>query len=108
MHVVLMVWHWLLAVTGVHIPPGVYSNWYNFWSGFGSDLGELAIIGSVLAVYKHHNCGVRGCWRIGRHPVKGTPYLTCHKHTTQAVHRKLHKQHEHDYPEQHEFLNPGE
>lgn len=107
MHIVTSVWHWILNVTGVHIPPGG-SDWYNFWSGFGSDLGEIAILGSILAVYRHHNCRMKGCWRIGRHPVKGTPYITCHKHATPDIHKRLHKQHEHEYPEQHRLLNPNE
>jgi hypothetical protein len=106
MHLLVLVWHWLQNVTGTNIPPGG-SNWYNFWSGFGSDFGELAILGSIVAIYRHHNCAVSGCWRIGRHQVDGTPYLTCHKHATLGIHKKLHKQHEHDFPEQHELLNPA-
>jgi hypothetical protein len=107
MHVLLLIWNWLLTVTGVNIP-STGSGWYNFWSGFGSDFGELAILGSIVALYKHHNCGVKGCWRIGRHDVAGTPYMTCHKHATLTIHQKLHKQHERDYPEQHKLLNPTE
>ena len=45
---------------------------YAFWSGFGSDLGELAIVG---AIWHHLNCHQDGCWRIARHRV---PY--CRKH----------------------------
>lgn len=104
MHIILAIWHWLQSVTGTAIPDGG-SKWYNFWSGFGSDFGELAILGSLFAIYKHHNCQVSGCWRIGRHPVAGTPYLTCHKHATIDTHTRLHKQHERDYPEQHALLN---
>jgi hypothetical protein len=47
---------------------------YNFWSGLGSDLGELTIASTL---YRHVNCHVRGCWRWG-HSVNGT--ITCHKH----------------------------
>jgi len=99
-------WHWLLTVTGVIIP-SAGSKWYNFWSGFGSDLGELVIIGSIIGLYRHHNCAVKGCWRIGHHPVAGTPYKTCHKHATIAVHKQLHNSHKHDFPAQHELLNPN-
>ena len=41
--------------------------WYGFWSGFGSDLGELAIVGGLIAVVRRHNCEVHRCWRMGRH-----------------------------------------
>jgi hypothetical protein len=107
MHIISLIWHWLLNFTGTNIPANG-SKWYNFWSGFGSDLGELVIIGSVVALFRHHNCTVKGCWRIGHHPVTGTPYKTCHKHATPAIHKKLHSNHEHKYPEQHKLLNPDE
>lgn len=42
--------HWLLHVLGVD---NVAGPWYGFWSGFGSDLGEAAlIVGAVLGVRK--------------------------------------------------------
>ena len=104
MHIVTLIWHWFLNFTGTKIPPNG-SKWYNFWSGFGSDLGELVIIGSLIGLYRHHNCPVKGCWRIGRHPVAGTPYKTCHKHATIEVHNQLHKEHKRKYPAQHELFN---
>ena len=40
-----------------------------FWSGFGSDLGEVTLITAILAsaygAYRHHACHVDGCWRPG-------------------------------------------
>lgn len=27
---------------------------YNFWSGFGSDITEFAIIGTFITIYRHH------------------------------------------------------
>ena len=62
--------HWLAVHTGSTqvVTGGPY---YNFWSGFGSDLGELTLIGAVGAgayhVARGHNCEVHRCWRIGRH-----------------------------------------
>jgi hypothetical protein len=53
---------------------------YDFWSGFGSDIGEVAIIGAVIGMYRKHNCHVHGCWRVAKHPVEGTPYVVCKKH----------------------------
>lgn len=67
-------WAWLLHVTGVS---NESDRWYAFWSGFGSDLGELAAVGVLL---RRFNCHVAGCWRLGRHRLPGTSYLTCHRH----------------------------
>ena len=61
--------HLLLRVLGLDDLSGP---WYGFWSGFGSDLGELAIVG---AIWNHLNCHENGCWRIARHR---TPY--CRRH----------------------------
>ena len=35
--------------------------WYGFWSGFGSDIGELGIIGGLVGLLRHKNCHVKGC-----------------------------------------------
>lgn len=40
---------------------------YDFWSGFGSDVGEVVIIGGLISVVRRWNCEVHGCWRLGRH-----------------------------------------
>lgn len=52
-------------------------HWVIFWSGFGSCLTEFAIIG---VVWHKINCGVSGCWRVGRHRVSGTDHVVCRKH----------------------------
>ena len=67
---------WLLVHTGTWNEPGPY---YAFWSGFGSDLGEVALLGSLIAVFRHRNCHIKVCWRIGK-PVEGSAFLCCHKH----------------------------
>jgi hypothetical protein len=69
--------HWLLNFFGISNLAG-YG--YGFWSGIGSDIGELAILGAIIAAYRKHNCHVRGCWRISRHPVDGTPWVVCRRH----------------------------
>src|SRR5579863_2416534 len=74
--------HWLALHTGtLHGGPDVY---YNFWSGFGSDLGEATLISAVgIGVYtgvRKVNCHAKGCWRIGHHPLEGTPYILCRHH----------------------------
>ncbi len=74
--------HWFALHTGtIHGGPDVY---YNFWSGFGSDLGEATLISAVsVGVYagvRKVNCHTKGCWRIGHHPLEGTPYILCRHH----------------------------
>jgi hypothetical protein len=54
--------------------------WYNFWSGFGADVGGLTIAAGALGVYRKHNCHVKGCWRIAKQQVVGTSWVVCHKH----------------------------
>jgi len=70
-------WWWILHVTGVD---NVSGPWYGFWSGFGSDLGEIAIVGGLISIYRRHNCHVKGCWRIGKYSVEGTGYVVCRHH----------------------------
>lgn len=94
--------HWFLTVTGSNNTSGT---WYGFWSGFGSDLTEFALLGTVIGLFRHHNCHVKGCFRIGHHPVEGTNYKTCHKHLTKEDHDKLSIHHAKHHPEQHKMLN---
>lgn len=56
------------------------AHWYNFWSGAGADLGQLAILGAAIGLYRKHNCHVHRCWRIGKSQIDGTPWVVCHKH----------------------------
>ena len=69
--------HWLLNFFGISNLSG-YG--YGFFSGIGSDLGEVVLIGAIIAVYRKHNCHAQGCWRISRHVVDGTPWVVCRKH----------------------------
>lgn len=92
--------HWLALHTGtLHGGPDLY---YNFWSGFGSDLGEATIISAVgIGVYtgvRKVNCHTKGCWRIGHHPLDGTPYILCRHHhpyvpTKGASHEQILEEH---------------
>jgi hypothetical protein len=86
---------WLLHVLGVD---DVSGRWYAFWSGAGSDISELAIVGALLAIVRKHTCHVGRCWRIGRAPVDGTPWHVCWRHhpagrPTHAHIISLHRQH---------------
>ncbi len=55
-----------------HDPDG-----YNFISG---PLADITLLGGAYALYRHHNCHVSGCPRIGRHKVTGTEYVVCRRH----------------------------
>ena len=68
---------WLVHVLGIDNPSG---RWYGFWSGFGSDIGQVVIIGGLITIVRRHKCHVHRCWRVGRHPVTGTPHVVCRKH----------------------------
>jgi len=68
--------HWFLRYTGADAEPGT---WYGFWSGFGGSIPDFLILGSIITVYRHHNCHVKGCLRLGK-PVEGTPYVACPLH----------------------------
>jgi len=55
----------LARMLGLDDPSGP---WYLWWSGLGSDLGELTII---AVIYHHLNCHQPGCWRPARHQSGG-------------------------------------
>jgi hypothetical protein len=67
---------WLLHLLGVDNETG---RWYAFWSGAGSDAGELAIIGGLVSVFRQHNCEVKGCRRLGRHRT-AAGHRVCRRH----------------------------
>ncbi len=95
--------HWFALHTGtLHGGPDVY---YNFWSGFGSDLGEATLISAVCAgLYtglRKVNCHTKGCWRIGHHTLDGTPYILCSHHHPHVPNRGA--SHEHILAQHHKF-----
>jgi len=67
--------HWLALFFGVANGDG-NSTGYLFWSGIGSD---LAYVGVGVAFFRHHNCEVHGCWRLGRH-VTAAGQKVCRRH----------------------------
>ena len=67
---------------------------YAFWSGFGSDLGEVTLI----AVYHHHRCA--SCPRIAlHHKVPDTGQRMCNKHATHENQDRLRARHRAKYPD---------
>ena len=67
-------WNWVMHWTGLDDGSGA---WYLFWSGI---VGDLALLGGIIAAFRIVNCHVSGCYRVGLHHVDGTPYRTCTKH----------------------------
>lgn len=66
-------------------------NGYQWWSGVGSDFGEITLItGLIVVVWRvrnHLECHVespKNCHRIGR-PVYGTGHRACRKHHKYAA-----------------------
>ena len=74
--------HWFALHTGVL--NGGPDPFYNFWSGIGSDIGEVTLITAVgIGVYtgvRKVNCHSKRCWRIGHHALEGTPCIFCRHH----------------------------
>lgn len=83
MHWYHLIQHWLAYRTGSLNMPGSPPN-YNFFSGSGSDLTEVTMIGAMLAVFKKHNCHARWCVRVGHHELEdkktGLKYNLCRRH----------------------------
>lgn len=52
---------------------------YLFWSGSGSDISELGILGALLAHARAFNCEVHGCWRPG-HRTTAAGHRVCGRH----------------------------
>jgi hypothetical protein len=94
--------HWLAVHTGTINESGPY---YGFWSGFGSDIAELGILGAICTgsyqLVKKYNCHEPGCWRVGTHPAADGQFLLCYRHhpdfegkkPTHEMIERLHKQH---------------
>lgn len=86
--------HWLAIHTGTDNEAGPY---YGFLSGAGSDIGEITLVGGLLAVYKRHNCHTAWCWRFGRHDftdeAAGITYRLCRRHHPQHHGRQLRLHH---------------
>jgi hypothetical protein len=83
-------WHPLGQCAGAHAEY-IRCRSYNFWSGIGSDLGELTLItGLLLALWrthKHLECHVeapKNCHRWG-HLVPGTGHRACRAHHPHAT-----------------------
>jgi len=74
-----MTWHEIAHLMGLDNLAGY---WYGFWSGIGSIFIPPTLTSTpiVLVMLRRHNCHQHLCWRLGRHPVEGTPYVLCRRH----------------------------
>jgi hypothetical protein len=73
-------WHWIV----IHLSQETgtsnsSSRAYDFWSGAGSDLGELTLVGALIAMVRSRNCEVHKCWRLGRHTT-AAGHRSCRRH----------------------------
>lgn len=70
---------WLAHILGLDNLSGP---WYGFWSGVGSDLGEVALFGALWGIIRRHNCDVHRCWRFGILPTvrDGVQHHVCKRH----------------------------
>jgi hypothetical protein len=76
-----MWWHHVTNFFGItnEAGPG-----YGFFSGSGSDLGELPLFAGFVVAYHHLNCHEPSCRRVGRHTVvdaDGNHHKLCRKHS---------------------------
>ena len=69
--------HWIAEHMGLDNLSGTY---YGFWSGIGSDLGEVTLLAAVVGLWRAHACHVNHCWRIGHRKVPGTDHIACRRH----------------------------
>lgn len=53
---------------------------YWFWSGIGSDIGELTIVAAAVVFYRRHECHIQGCWRPAWHPHPEHGHPVCKRH----------------------------
>ena len=63
----------------IHFGIGGSGPWYGFWSGTGSDIGEIAIVGGLVTMVRQQKCEVRRCWRPGRHQTAAR-HRVCRRH----------------------------
>ena len=99
---VSVVGRWMAVHTGIDDLSG---SWYGFWSGFGSDLAEIGLIGAVATgvyqIVRKYNCHEPGCWRVGTHPAADGQFLLCYRHhpdfrgqkPTHDMIERLHREH---------------
>jgi hypothetical protein len=85
--------HWLAVHTGTAIPNGAYNDYYNFWSGIGSDFGELTLVSAFVVsgytLYRAHECQSKDCHRLWDHPYEkdGVVHKLCKRCHPEVDHK---------------------
>ena len=73
------------------------SSHYLFWSGAGSDFGELALISALVVMYRRLNCKRSWCPFMGMHdftdPLDGVTRKLCWYHHPDVMHKTLKPHH---------------
>lgn len=82
MHVLWLIAHWFLTVTGSN---NTSDTWYGFWSGFA---GDLTIFAGIITYYIHTRCHVEGCNKRGKYPFKH--YRLCGHHNPNVPDKVTH------------------
>lgn len=85
-------WHLVLHWLGLDSASGPA---YLAWSGVVSDLGEVTLLGGLIAIYRRHHCHTSWCVRFGRHDftdeTTGITYRLCRVHHPGHHGRQLRK-----------------
>lgn len=72
--------HWIFHPIGGTCQ-GAHCKGYLFWSGIaGTVIFSTGLYGGILLFARKHNCHVKGCPRLGRYHVNGTPFVVCKPH----------------------------
>jgi hypothetical protein len=93
----------MLATVWSYVLHPLHGNAYQWWSGPGSDLGEVTLIGLLIAAYRHINCEAPRCPRRGPYKTadghklcrKHHPDLPDHRLSLREIHFRHHKAKEH-------------
>lgn len=79
----------LAAIIAHWVFQPLHGDGYQFWSGAGSDIGEITIPLAFGAWVIHHNCRKPHCLRLGHaHPDHGQPLCSRHHDHDPTVLRK--------------------
>jgi hypothetical protein len=82
------------------------NRWTTLLGGWPQTLEGIGALAAAYALLRKHNCHVKGCLRIGRHPVDGTNFITCHHHhprQSAPSHHEVLQAHEHRMSHVHEL-----
>lgn len=68
------------ALRWVQLLEPLHGNGYQFWSGIGSDFGEVFLVGAAWTLIRKHNCHVKGCPSIVTHLDPHVHAPACRRH----------------------------